>query len=288
MMKTQGLSRTATLTPNGNVTDPSGTCYQFVVAAKDSSVSPYDGRSQRIVRLFRIAVGEGYGIEANGFDTYVSEDDTDAKYCSETTLLVSGAQNGREVPLLRFDRQQLSTEKQVISGEVILHAASDLTDATLYYLEHEVTNPSKLCPAELPECASLDWEGWAAWNEPEENNHLIPVATAWDIKNGDLVRFDLTDYLKLKRYKCGWDSHPYFEFAIMSNDSTADRGFYASEETGQDHHPPRLAFYFTGDETTPSEDTTNKCSDCSDNDCDGDVDCDDCSCIGKANCTECP
>ena len=88
-------------------------------------------------------------------------------------------------------------------GELILHAATALTDATLHYLE----NPQGKCPAELSACANLHWSAWEAF---EGGNVLVPIATAWDIQAGDLVRFDISDYLKLKRYKCGWDSHPYF------------------------------------------------------------------------------
>ncbi|MCG3131771.1 MAG: hypothetical protein FLDDKLPJ_02576 [Phycisphaerae bacterium] len=273
----------ATLTPDGNVTGTAGTCFQFVVAAKDDSISPYDGRSQRVVRLFRISVGEGYGIEQEGFDTHVAEDAPNTTYCGETTLLVSGETSSRKVALIRFDRQELNTGKRVETGELILHATTNLTDATLYYLDDAPEECSKwFFPAS---CSSLTWTEWSSTID----DNIFPVATAWDIKAGSLVRFDITDYLKLKRNKCGWISHPYLEFAIASSDPTAEGGFY-STEGAQGHHAPRLAFYFTEDETDPDENTTNRCSDCSDNDCDGKVDCDDLDpedCCDKPGCAAC-
>lgn len=265
--------QTATLSCASVPSNLTAECYQFVVAAKDSSESPYDLRAQRVVRLFRISVGEGYGPttppSALGYDTYVSQGEPNSTFCTATTLQVRKAANADKVALLRFDRAQGVVDHKLLGGEIILHAATSLTDATLYYLEDDK------CPAWLPTCGSLNWSAWSTF---EGNYSLVPVATVWNIQAGDLVRFDISETLKLKRYKCGWDSHPYFEFAIKSNDSNSAGGFYSSEDTDPDHHAPRLAFthrtYAEGEHSAESA----KCNDCSDNDCDGLVDDDDPDC----------
>lgn len=269
-------SGTGTLSCDGaNIPNTPGKCFQFVVAAKDSSVSPYDGRAQRIVRLLKIAIGDGYSPgEGSGFDTHVSEDDDQSAFCEETTLLASGASGARKVALIRFDRTEGVTDKKVSGGELILQAETALTDATLCYLQTQ----NKKCPVDLSACTNLDWE---AWDGLVGSNDLVPITTVWNIQTDDIVRFDISDYLKLKRYKCGWQSHPYFEFAIISNDPSTGRGFYSVEGGDQDHFAPRLAYVYEDFESGDLFNENTKCNDCSDNECDGCVDGDDSNCGGS-------
>lgn len=279
--------QTATLSCTSVPSNLTAKCYQFVVAAKDGSVSPYDGRSQRVLRIFRIAIGDGLEVGSQ-FDTYVSEnsENQDTTYCDEEKLLVSGTQGGREVSLIRFVRTAGDfDDRAVLGGEVILHAASDLTDATLHYLQRQSDEDCPvflLDPLDTQKTCEVDlyWTTWAGLQDVT----LVPIMTVWDIKQDNLVRFDVSDSLKLPRYQCAWNSHPY-EFVITSTDTTAEeRGFYSTEGTGRG---PRLAFTYEADLDHNSEGNDTRCGDCKDNDCDGDVDCDDAGCCDRPGCDPC-
>lgn len=273
----------ATATLSGMYDGAEETCYEFVLAVMDGSVSRYTGEPQKYLRRFRIETGvELNTSDGDGYDAYVPED-TQAPACGEDTLIVSkdgtGSNDGNVV-FLRFDREEAEIQGgwRATGGELILRAATDLLDATLYYVEEPGAPECEIQYESFPDCTQTTKPDWDDWETVRDNDHLVPITRICSIEAEQYIRFDVTPYLTNRYLDCV-NQVPYYQFVITSNETASGRGFYGGAGDAED--APRLAFTYTSFST--GNENNQRCEDCRDNDCDGVVDCED-----TAQCDPCP
>lgn len=273
----------ATATLSGTYAGAEETCYEFVLAVMDGSVSRYTGEPQKYLRRFRIETGvELNTSDGDGYDAYVPED-TQAPACGEDTLIVSkdgtGSNDGNVV-FLRFDREEAEIQGgwRATGGELILRAATDLLDASLYYVEEPGAPDCEIQYESFPDCTQTTKPDWDDWETVRDNDHLVPITRICSIEAEQYIRFDVTPYLTNRYLDCV-NQVPYYQFVITSNEAATGRGFYGGAGDAED--APRLAFTYTSFST--GNENNQRCEDCRDNDCDGVVDCED-----TAQCDPCP